>query len=341
VFWKKQFVFAALLPLLASFCLVCFGYPLQPLRLRQLVDASDVIAIADVTVAEGAGRINVDVDGNTLEAVPYQADVQPIRFLKGSGPQHIAVSFFTPLEYVGYPGVASSRQMVFLKFRDGLYSFVDPHYPTLPVTASADVGAPATDPLEGVIIELGKVLASPSEPAGKKWQVMSIAYALRSFPIYMSYLRAAVTAANQPDLKYRIQAELITRDDLTDLPTVGDLLLKGGLTDRQREMFLSAISNVLKDPRALPTLRRLLSSETLSVRRAAAEAMWHIGDPSEIKDLLRLLSDEDDRIRFCAVRGLAIAVNEPSWGPSPGEFEEHEDKYIQHWLEWAQARSQP
>jgi hypothetical protein len=94
-----------------------------------------------------------------------------------------------------------------------------------------------------------------------------------------------LSAAENVDLKYRIQAELISRRDLSELSPVVDLLLSDSLSGEQRQSFLLIVINDVKNPKALAMIRRLSRSRNPLTRRAAAEALWHIGDTDDISDL--------------------------------------------------------
>jgi hypothetical protein len=151
-------------------------------------------------------------------------------------------------------------------------------------------------------------------------------------------LRAGLDVTANPDLKYRIQAELVSRGDPSALRSSVDLLLSNTLNDAQRETFLLVIENDVKTSESLPIITHLLESPDPLSRRAAAEALWHMANPSTVPDLARTLQDSDREVRFYAVRALSDIANEPGWdGPSEAELQEHQQKYLAHWQDWAKG----
>ncbi|MGA9964282.1 MAG: HEAT repeat domain-containing protein [Terriglobales bacterium] len=317
------------------------AYPGKRLQLQQLVADSDVIAIADLSNIRNVGTIETVVDGNTVKANVYKADALLLRSLKGSCPDRLILGFYTPREFVGYPGIGTGPQMVFLRQGQKGYVFADRHYPSLPAIANASPppgAASLDDPLQRVVAELGSVIASTSAPTRDKWTVLARAYAVPKSAYFASALQLGLKEANDDDLKYRIQAELMSRDDLSQLSAAEKLLLTGALNVKQKELFLSVIANQIKNPDAAPMLARLLHSGDAETRKAAAEGLWNSADVRAVPDLVKALQDENEQVRFYAVRALAELNNEPRWGPSAVEFQEHQQQYLSHWQDWATTR---
>ena len=214
------------------------AYPGKVLRLEQLVEASDLIAVVDISSIQDIGAIEAEVDGNTVKATQSRADAVLMRDIKGPCPERLTLGFYTPHEFVGYPGIATGPQMVFLKQSKEGYVFADRHYPSLP--AIAGVTPPAgfasgETPLQWVVAELGRVISSAAAPARDKWAVLvRVGYAVPRSESFSSALQLGLQQANDGDLKYRIQAELITRDDLSQLNAAEKLLLAGPLTPSRK-----------------------------------------------------------------------------------------------------------
>jgi HEAT repeat protein len=101
---------------------------------------------------------------------------------------------------------------------------------------------------------------------------------------------------------------------------------------------IGAIANQIKNPDAAPALAGLLQSGDAETRRAAAEGLWHSAATRAVPDLAKALQDEDEQVRFYAVRALAELNDEPRWGPSIVEFQEHQQQYLSHWQDWATTR---
>jgi HEAT repeats len=313
------------------------AYPGEHFQVRDLTERADVIAVVDISRIDDAGTTTITVDGQSLAANLHRADVHTQRCIKGACPSQFSLDFFTPEQFVGYPGIGLGHQIVFLKRRNSGYEFADRHYPSLPA-ASGPASGTESDPLRAVIAELGRVLSSPAATQAQKWAVLARAPGIPNVEPFKLSLQAGLDAADNSDLKYRIQAELIARDDLPQLRSSVDLLLTNALTSEQRQTFLLTIANSVKNPKALPEISRLLLSSDPVSRRAAAEVLWHIASPNPIPDLARILEDPDQEVRFYAVRGLSDIANEPGWGgPGESELQERQQEYLAHWRNWVES----
>jgi hypothetical protein len=335
---SKVFLVGVLVALSSS----ATAYPGKRLQLEQLVAASDLIVVVDLSNIQSIGTTEERVDGNPITADSYRADVHVLRSLKGSSPDRFTIVFYTPQVFVGYPGITTGLQMAFLKRQKGGYVFADRHYPVLPasdVTIRQSSGSLA-GPLGLVVEELGRVISSAAASPRDKWMVLARAYGIPKLASFAFALQLGLQNTNDDDLRCRMEAELISRDDLSQLNSVGNLLLKGSFNEKQKELLLSVITNEVKNPDASPVLARLLHSDDAGTRRAGAEALWHSASPSAVPELLKALLDQDERVRFYAVRALADLNDEPKWGPSFAEFQERQQQYLSHWQDWATSRPQ-
>jgi hypothetical protein len=320
--------------IICSTCLL--AYPGKPFRLQELVEEAELIAVVDISKIDNMGSTSIEIGGKEIAANLDKAAVTVEQPLKGRCPDSFIVNFFTPQQFVGYPGVAVGRQIIFLKRRGDVYEFADRHFPTLPV-APGSVHEVESTPLVLVIEELGRVLSSTTATQAQKWTVLARARGIPNVESFKRSLRAGLNSADDADLKNRIQAELISRDDPSQLTVSVDSLLTGSLTDQQRQRLLLVIENDVKNPKSVPAITRLLRSHDPPSRRAAAEALWHTASSDAIPDLLRILQDPDQEVRFYAVRALSDIANEPGWGgPGESEFQEHQQQYLTHWQKWGE-----
>jgi|HubBroStandDraft_2_1064218.scaffolds.fasta_scaffold74301_2 hypothetical protein len=108
------------------------AYPGKPFDLQKLVEGADVIAVVDISRIDPAGATTITVDSQAVSADAFKADVHAERHIKGICPDQFIFNFFTPKQFVGYPGVAVGRQIIFLTRRDSGYEFTDRHFPSLP-----------------------------------------------------------------------------------------------------------------------------------------------------------------------------------------------------------------
>jgi hypothetical protein len=331
----------AKLGIVSIMCGACaLAYPGKHFHLQELVEEADVIAVVEISRIDNAGPVTIAVDGESLLADAHRADVNTERLIKGFCPNQFILDFFTPRQFVGYPGVGVGRQIIFLKRRDNRYEFADRHFPSLPA-APGTVSGIESDPLQEVVAELGRVVSSPAATQAQKWTVLVRASGIPNVESFKLSLQAGLSTAENADLKYKIQAELVSRGDCSQLSSLVELLISDALSNEQRQTLLLVIENSVKSPESLPMITRLLRSPDALSRRAAAEALWHIASPKEVPDLSRLLEDADREVRFYAVRALADIANEPGWGgPSESEFQEHQQEYLTHWQNWARSRTQ-
>jgi hypothetical protein len=106
-------------------------------------------------------------------------------------------------------------------------------------------------------------------------------------------------------------------------------------------MLLSVIGTKIDSSKAVPSVRRLLQSADAPLRRAAAQALWHVADASSQDAMIGALNDPDSEVRFYTIRGLAEVTGQKEWGPSSALFDEDEQTYLKHWRDWAAATHKP
>ena len=101
------------------------------------------------------------------------------------------------------------------------------------------------------------------------------------------------------------------------------------------DRLANAIESHLKTPKAVATLTAMLGSNQVDVRRAAAAVLSDIANADVVAPLARLaLNDDDERVRFLAIRGLAAATNAAP-APTLATFEQQKDEMMQFWRGWA------
>ena len=310
------------------------------LRLSDLVNASDIIAIADVTDVKATGVAQpIPFRDQLLRGEAYYASLAVLRTIKGEIPDRVTVRFALPVSFAGYKGLRQGTRLVFLRRDHDNYSLADPYYPDLP--AIAQPSSATTDHASAVLHEMLAVLASPTTSFEDKSEILRVDYALPHTNDVIAAFREALSSAAEPDFRQRLQGELIYFGDIHELPSVAQLLLSNLATKSQKGWLLYAIGNHVSDRRAVSALEPLLRSSDESIREAAVEALWHIADPASIPILANCLTDADEQVRFYAVRAFSDIANETDWG-GPGEFEfhQHQQKYLSHWQQWAKSARQ-
>jgi len=315
------------------------GTAIPRFNLEELVSSSELIAVGQVgptkTVRVGVVRFPAE----TVPSQVFSVDVSVLRLVKGECASEITATYSIPSGRTsGYHAIGTGTRIVFLR-RDGReLTVTNPYYPSLPASA-ATPGASDANPAARVVDELGAVLASETELASSKQQVLDVAYGLPPNELFTASLRRALDT-DDLDLRYRVMANLIRRHDLTVLPRATELLLTPDFPESYRSMLDYAIGTSVTDPVSVPLLSRLVHSGYAPTRAAIMQAFWHIGTRSVIPFATKALADPDLKTRYYAVRALADATGQLEWGPSIPEFEENGSKYIQHWLEWSKVQPQ-
>jgi len=334
----------ARLSLFSAICLsavVATATAVPALRVDQLVHDSDVVAIVSVERIDDAGAITTELNGQPLPANAFVAQADVLEVIKGMCAEKITIRYelLSTGIYAGLP--QRVRSVAFLRSAGGEFRFTSPFYPTLPADPKPEPSAeksPEPDATERVVAELGKALISSESTVSDKNFILLHAQGVpKSSRAFAEALKTAEKRENNIDLRYRMIAELIGRDDVSELGHAKEWLLSTVLTPGQREMFSYAIGERLSNPLAAPSISELIRSPYTVTRRAAARALWRIGDRTTVGSLAVALQDNDNDVRYYAVRGLAVMNNEPEWDPSIPEFSENGIRYVHHWTEWAQA----
>lgn len=93
----------------------------------------------------------------------------------------------------------------------------------------------------------------------------------------------------------------------------------------------------LKDPRAVPTLAKLVKANNPDINRFAAAALRQTGSSAALEPLSHLLGDPDLQTRYYAVIGFGEITHQDDWAPAFDEFQLHEEHYLSYWRVWAQT----
>ncbi len=327
----------------ASLCAarICLGTGLPSLRMSELVSQSDVVVVADVSAIKSEGLAGISLGGIAIPAERYSAKIVTLYCLVDSCPERFSLEFVLPNTATGYRPVKSGARLLFLKKSGTVYKPTNPYYPDFPALRAVPSEFHG-DVTALVFAELGAVIASANASPSDKWEVLTQSFVIpEGNTLFLNDLLVGLRSTADPELHRRVQAELISRNDISELGDVCDALAADGVSPTEKAVLLYVISQRLKNESAAPTLAQSLHSSDPQVRLASAQALWHIASPSSIGALTEALNDQSIDVRYYAIRGLAAATGELQWGPSPSEYEEHESKYRQHWLEWASQHEVP
>jgi len=328
----------AVLWLLALFsCVPAYAVAVPRIKLEELVSQSDVVAVGEVATAQVTGKGTIQSGERIVSVDTFSADFTVIRLLKGEFASQGTIRYLIPSgQTMGYRRIGKGVRLLFLRHSDEGLTVTDPYYPFLPATATQPSSS-GSDPIAKVIDELSGVLVSETADAPLKQQVLDVAYAVPPNDAFTVSLRRVLDTPDL-DLRYRVMANLVRRHDADIVPRLTELLMTPDFPERYRSMFEYVIATCITDPAAVPFLDHLVHSPHSSTRAAVVEAFWHIGTSSVTPSAIAALTDPDQRTRYYAVRALAATTGQTEWGPSIPEFDEHEKKYIQHWLDWAKAQ---
>lgn len=67
-------------------------------------------------------------------------------------------------------------------------------------------------------------------------------------------------------------------------------------------------------------------------------ALRQMHDMEAVDALVIALGDNNRDVRYEAIIGLAELTGQNQWAPSMGTFEAEEQRYLDHWKEWARNR---
>jgi hypothetical protein len=320
---------------------LCAGSRVVPaLDLDQLTADATFIAVGQIVSTREVGKTVLSIGDQEVSARSMAAELRVDQTLKGfSGrdPFLLQFQFVLPEEPVGWRKVDPfSYRIFFLKSVSGGLTIANPYYPSL--IAIPGIEVKEDTPIERVVSLLGAVLASPTASLEQKREAV--------FPLTRTKSLAAIRAlkggAEERDLALRlsVSAALLERDDISTLQSTEAILRSPNpaLPDYLVHNLAYAISQGVRNEEAVPSLTRLLRARSTETRRAAASALMHVSTNSSIKTLLITLSDSDLQVRYYSVVGLAEITGQMDWRPNMDDFVSDQQRYLNHWREWARNR---
>ena len=182
---------------------------------------------------------------------------------------------------------------------------------------------------------LGHVLTSSTVSERDRFEALEALTWLKT-PAAGDILRASMKQSSGTQ-HLLIAARLVARNDLTGLEPVATALLHPkGLSD---DLLLNLAGSLegMKDPRAVPTLAKLVKANNPDINRFAAAALRQTGSSAALEPLSHLLGDPDLQTRYYAVIGFGEITHQDDWAPAFDEFQQHEEHYLSYWRVWAQT----
>jgi HEAT repeat protein len=258
------------------------------------------------------------------------------RMIKGrSDKPTLLFRFFIP-DSLAYASIVPTQfGMYFLReTQQQEYVVLNPYYPFI-VAAPEALTARGSD-LNQVVAELAHVITSSRVSPKER----SAAIAALDTVKTVAATAALRDAARNKDATLRIQATgaLLRRNDISVMSMVENILLRPAESEKPMLGGLAFNLEGVKDPKAIPSLSRLLDAGDVQTRRGAAAALRNTGSLSAIEPLSKGLEDNDIEVRYSAVIGLAEITKQYAHGPAMDLYMQDEQRYLTYWRNWAKNR---
>jgi hypothetical protein len=306
------------------------------LDLDSLCNQGDLIIVGLVADVRREGETTINVQGQSMEAPSMSAELNVQRVLKGKvANSRLTFKFLLPPPPAGLI-VRGQFGIFFFRESESGIEILDPYHPHV----VAVPGAPATSGscLDQVTAELANVVASAAAPPRAKREAVEALRSLRTSAAALALTTAARDA--DPGTRTLAIAALLERGEMVWLDPAAKILLsqERGVDAYPVWRLTTAVEGV-EDPKAIPTLYRLLHAPDATVRRAAAAALRSTRDAAAIGPLTEALWDNDREVQYQAVIGLAeITGVTGEWAPATDTFLKDPQRYLDHWREWADSR---
>jgi hypothetical protein len=316
---------------------VASGIPIPAMDLADLAQRSDLIAIGQIISIVQKDARTIELNGTPTHVRIMVGELRVDQSLKGAvNVPSLSFEFELPDVPLGYGAIAPmSYRMIFLKKVPAGYSFVSAYYPS--VCAIPGVLPRDTETLDNITAQLAAVVQDLRADTAQKEEAL---YALRTLriPAATDALKSALQEKST-DLQLIATGTLLERNDISGIQIAEESLTKRppAIPSYLFHNVAYAISQGVRDERAIPVLARLLRLPEVETRRAAASALWHTHSDSAAPALVAALDDPDFEVRFYGVIGLAEITGQSDWHPNMEVFHGNEAKYLQHWRDWAQA----
>jgi len=308
----------------------------HPINVPALVEASDLVVVGRVTSVQEQGSLTIDTPAGPALARGFLAGLQTDQVLKGNiESQNVYFEFLIPDVPSGYGTATQGQYGIFLlqKASNSRFKPSDPLYPLLPAVPGGLLSSGS--PIDQVARKLGEVLAYNGS---REFDISSALNALVSIPADSATqaLRSALKTSSG-DLQLDIASKLVARNDISGLDVVAKALLHQANSHGYLHMKLAGSLAGLKDPRSIPTLKRLLQTNDPEITRSVAIALRQTRSQEALGPLSELLGNGEQQVRYYAVVGMGEITQQDEWSPAFDEFQSHESKYLTYWRDWAQA----
>lgn len=303
----------------------------SPLNLSALTEGADLIAVGSVAMVWEEGSTTINTQNRSIPARRMVALLHVQSVLKGQADSStLNFKFLISEVSIGYKGIPKSQVKTFFlrETSPQEYAILNPYYPF--IVASEDAPPADGGPLDKVVANVAHLLMTPAAPFDSRREAIRVLSSVKT-EAATSSLRQGAQEQNT-SLRLEAAAALLRRNDISTLDMVAKSLLEPpqDIHDTVRGDLVFALDGI-KDPRAIPTLSRLLTKGDVQIRRRAAAALRHTRSYEATGALARALDDSDQQVRYSAVTGLAEITGETKGMPSIDAFNKDESRYLAHW----------
>jgi hypothetical protein len=321
----------------------CWAEATHQLDLPAMIESSQLIVVGQVVATERREKSSIQIANYTATGSWYTAKLGVNRVIKGdSDSKLVTFRYFIPddISY-GRPIAAQQFGVFFLQTGSDGYEPTDGFHPFTMALPEAPVTQGSY--LDQVVAEMDYVLKSPKTTRDDRIVTEVMLHDIKA-PSATAALR---DGAADPDDTVRLYsiASLLMRNDISQLDTVEKLLLHPdpwlvitNNSDRRLDSLAGGIFAGVRDPKAVPTLIRLLKAPSSVTRRAAAFALGSIPGQDSATGLVSALNDSDSDVRYFVAISLAQVTGQDDWLCSEEFYKQNEKRYLDHWHEWAESK---
>ena len=325
-----------LLALIVTGCLPLMNStPMHSVDVAGLTAGAELIVVGKIASVVQQERAAVDLPGGSVPATRFRAALRSDQVLKGDLRAHdLSFYFLLPDAPIGFEGVAVGQYGVFfLKTTQDVWEFVDPANPYLP--ALPNVQLPPGTPLDQVTVGLGQVLVVPGASDADRLRALDALSHLHT-DLAKEVLSNALRSTSG-ELQLKIAGTLVAHNDIAGLEAIETALLHPAGLSQQVLLNLAGSLGGLKNPKAVPTLAKLVKANNPDINRFAAAALRQTGSSAALVPLSHLLDAPDLQTRYYAVIGFGEITHQDQWAPAYDEFQQHEEHYLSYWRAWAKT----
>jgi hypothetical protein len=306
--------------------------PVRQLELKPLITSADLILVGKITAVIPGQSDVITMNGRDVNVIRMTAVLRVDEVFKGKVAKEILrFRFYVPEAPSSQIRTVPEGQygIFFLRQHKGFVSVADLTYPYLRAIPGRHS---QSDPLDSVTVALGQILISTDMPNDERIRALDGLVTARTDLSKQILVNAMNSSTGE--LQLLIAGGIVGSGNISGLPVVENALLQSKDIPKGLISFLGGSLAGLKDPKAIPSLIRLMVVKNPQVRVGIVSALRQTGSNAAVEPLARLLDDSDPLVRYYAVVGLGEITHQDEWTPSIDAFQENSKYYLSHWREW-------